>query len=123
MAQLTYLDEYGAFMDNYKSGEVSGEEVGEKIARLAQYFAMFNLEYAMAEHERAKVAAALESKVDENGKQISSSKAQVLAEATAEAAAARAAEAENINLIELAEKAMKVEKGVEHKVEEVRGWI
>lgn len=112
MAQLTYLDEYGAFMDNYKSGEVSGEEVGEKIARLAQYFAMFNLEYAMAEHERAKVAAALESKVDENGKQISSSKAQVLAEATTEAAAARKAKVHIQNLEQMLNALKSLQKGL-----------
>lgn len=113
MAQLSYLDEYAAFMDNYKSGEVSGEEVGEKIARFAQYFGMFNLEYSMAEYERAKVAASLESKIDEvSGKQISSTKAQVLTDATPEAAASRKARVHIQNIEQMINGLKALQKGV-----------
>lgn len=112
MSQLSYLDEYTKFMDDYKSGEVSGEEVGEKIARFAQYFAMHNLEFAVADHERAKVSAANETKVDENGKQMSSTKAQAITDATVEAAAYRKAKV-NVQNIDIMINALKsLQKGV-----------
>lgn len=110
--KLTYMTEYSEFMDNYKTGQASGEEVGEKIARFAQYFAMHNMEFAAAEFERSKVAAAHESKVDDNGKQISSTKAQVLTDATLEAAAYRKAKV-HVQNIEMMINALKsLQKGL-----------
>lgn len=99
MAQPTqYLDEYTKFVDSYKYGEVSAEEIGLMIARFANFFAMYNLELTMAEFERAKIAASIESKVDDNGKQISSTKAQVLTDATPESAEYRKRRAHVVNL-------------------------
>lgn len=112
MPQVSYLDEYSVFMDNYKSGAVSAEEVGEKIARFAQYFAMHNLEFAVADHERAKVAAANETKADENGKQMSSTKAQAITEATVEAAAYRKAKVHVQNIDVMINSLKSLQKGL-----------
>lgn len=110
--KLTYITEYSEFIDNYKAGEVSGEQVGEKIARFASYFAMHNMEYAAAEFERSKVAAVNESKVDDNGKQLSSTKAQVLTDATPEAATYRKAKV-HVQNIEMMINALKsLQKGL-----------
>lgn len=80
-----YLDEYNNFLKEFKLGEKSGEEIGFVIARFAQYFAMHNLEMVNLDQKRAVIAAEIESRVDDNGKAISSAKAQVLIDATPEA--------------------------------------
>ena len=85
MEKEQYLIEYEKFIDNYKSAEVSGEEVGEVIARLAQYFAKFNMEMIVNDRRRALVAKDIESRADPTGKALSSSKAQVITDATDEA--------------------------------------
>lgn len=82
---LQYLEEYKKFLDSYHLGEKSGEEVGEKIARFAQYFAYHNLDMVDLDRKRAKVAAEIESRTDDNGKAISSAKAQSIIDATDEA--------------------------------------
>lgn len=82
---VAYLAEYDKFMDNYKRGEVSGEEVGEVIARLAQYFSKYNMEMVANDRRQSAIAKDIESRADENGKPISSSKAQVFLAATQEA--------------------------------------
>lgn len=107
-----YQTEYADFLDNYKSGEVGGEEIGEKIARFAQYFSMYNMEFAVADFERSKVAATNESKTDDNGKQMSSTKAQAMTDATPEAAAYRKAKAHVQNLDQIINALKSLQKGV-----------
>jgi hypothetical protein len=82
---LDYLDEYKQFIDSYRLGEKSGEEIGLMIARFAQYFAMHNLSTVELDRKRSKVAAEIEARVDDNGKAISSAKAQSIIDATDEA--------------------------------------
>lgn len=81
---IAYNAEYQKFVNNYHRGEVSGEEVGEVIARMAQYFGQYNMEMVTKERGMNLRAAEFEMKTDENGKTISSTKAKVLLEATTE---------------------------------------
>lgn len=79
-----YQKEYREFLDNYKSGIITGERVGELIARLAQYFTEANLEYATSLINFNIKASEVEDSVDDNNKPISSAKAKVKASATME---------------------------------------
>lgn len=76
---------YSKFMEGYKRAQVSGEEVGELIARLAQQFAKFSLAAVSAERRRNSIAQDIESRTDEaTGKPIASTKAKVFTRATDE---------------------------------------
>ena len=80
-----YLIEYNKFIDSYKRTEVSGEEVGEIISRLAQYYANYNMQVVTNERKMSTIAKDIESRADDNGKPISSTKASVYLSATDEA--------------------------------------
>jgi len=83
---LPYIDEYTKFIKNYSIGQVSGEEVGEIVVRMAQYYSENNLKLVMVERQLALVAKDIESTVDEaTGKMISSAKADKIIDATDEA--------------------------------------
>ena len=80
-----YKTEYDKFMEQYQTGTTDGEAVGQMIARLAQYFAMSNTEYGIAQKAFNKVARTIEEGEDERtNKPISSSKAKIIAAATPE---------------------------------------
>jgi len=82
-----YILDYEAFSNNFKKTEVSGEEVGEMIMRLAGHFARYNMKMGDALRFFSKVKADFQGQVDPNtGKAMSSSKAEILADATPEAA-------------------------------------
>ena len=82
---VPYLGEYNQFVRDYKSGTVTGEEVGILIARLAQYFSEYNLKLIIAERQVYITAKDIENRIDENtGKAITSSKAQTIICATDE---------------------------------------
>lgn len=80
-----YIDEYNAFLSTYHRGQVSAEEVGEVIVKMASHFAKYNLNMAVTDRSLAKTARDIESRTDENGKAISSAKAKVFIDATIEA--------------------------------------
>lgn len=84
MQKLDYQTEYDEFIESYKSGATTGENIGFKVSRMAQYFAGANLEYATALQEFNKVLMNFEGTTDASGKTISSSKANSLANATPE---------------------------------------
>jgi hypothetical protein len=72
-------------MSDYNSGATTGETVGFIIAKMAQHFGMQNLEVVHAQNIYSRKVAETEAKVDDNGKAISSAKAQSLVAATTEA--------------------------------------
>ena len=84
MEKELYMQEYEKFMRDYKSMEVTGEQVGELVMRMSQYFSEANIKKTQKERARSIVAAQIEQSTDDNGKPISSSKAKVLTEATVE---------------------------------------
>jgi hypothetical protein len=49
--EMPYITEYTKFIKDYATGQVTGEEVGELVVRMAQYYAEHNLRRVMAERE------------------------------------------------------------------------
>ena len=84
--ELPYIEEYVKFVKEFQLGQVSGEEVGELVVRMGQYFAEWNLKLVLAERALSLVAKAAEETVDQaTGKTLSSAKAQVITAASDEA--------------------------------------
>lgn len=78
-----YQEEYSEFLQRYSKGITSGEDVGESIARMAQYFVEINIKYGRALMAYNVAARTIEESCDdETGKPISSTKAKVISAAT-----------------------------------------
>ncbi len=110
--QEAYLVEYKKFIEEYKRSEVSGEEVGEVIARLANYFAMFNMRMVADDRRLSLVARDIEGRADESGKPISSSKAKIYTDATDEANDFRISRAHLQNIEQMINSLKSLQKGV-----------
>lgn len=81
-----YQKEYKAFLASFKEVPVSGTEVGEIVAVMADHYSDYNL--AMIESLRRfnMVKKVCSEEKDANDKQVSIAKAEVMADATPEAA-------------------------------------
>lgn len=110
--EILYLTEYKNFIDSYKRGEVSGEEVGEVIIKMAQHYSRYNMEMVAKDRRVHVRAAEFESKTDENGKTISSTKAKVLLEATDEYYDYSIARAHLMNIEQFINALKSLQKGV-----------
>jgi hypothetical protein len=78
--------DYDSFSSNFRKTEVSGEEVGEIIMRFAGYYARYNVRMGDALRAFSRVKSDFQSQVDSaTGKTMSTSKAEILADATPEA--------------------------------------
>ena len=83
-----YLKEYEEFMKTFNLVETTGAEVGEMINKMAYNYAKYNLSLASAMNEYRLISRSIADQTDPNtGKPITSSKAEVMAEATPQAAA------------------------------------
>lgn len=111
-AKHQYLDDYNTFLSTYHRGEVSGEEVGEIIVKMASYFAQYNMTMVLADRALAKVARDIESRTDENGKAISSAKAKVFIDATDESGTYITARAHLQNIEQFINSLKALQKGV-----------
>lgn len=80
-----YMSEYEKFVNEYKFTEVSGEEVGLLIARMSMYFSRYNMSLKHALRNYSIILRDMQMQVDENGKPMSSAKAETLAAATDQA--------------------------------------
>lgn len=107
-----YLMEYNDFLDLSTTKEVSGQEVGLVIAKLASYFANYNAKMVQADRLRAAVARDIENRKDDAGKPISSSKAASLADATDEAHFYREARSHVQNIEQLINALKAYQKGI-----------
>jgi hypothetical protein len=108
-----YIEEYTKFVKAYSIGQVTGEEVGEIVVRMASYFAENNLKLVLADRAFALKAKEAEETVDEaTGKQISSTKARTIAEATDEAYIASEAKAHVQNCEQFINALKSLQKGV-----------
>ena len=86
MENIDYINDFEAFQSNFKRTEVSGEEIGEIIMKMAGYFARYNMKMGQALRVFSGVKAKFQNSIDEvTGKSMTSSKAEVLADATEEA--------------------------------------
>ena len=71
--------EYEAFQNSFKKTEISGEEVGEMVMKMATHFARYNMKLGDALKEFASVKADYQNQVDPStGKATSSSRAEIL---------------------------------------------
>jgi hypothetical protein len=87
MADIDYIIDYEAFSNNFRKTEVSGEEVGEMVMRMASYYARYNVRMGDALKVFSTIKSDFQNQVDTaTGKSMSSAKAETLADATAEAA-------------------------------------
>lgn len=85
--EYDYMKEYEEFISNFRKTEVSGEEVGEVIVKMAGYFARYNVRMGDALRAFSAVKSSFQSQLDtSSGKTMSSAKAELLADATTEAA-------------------------------------
>lgn len=76
---MNYQEYFDSFLASYSSGSVSAESVGKSICEMTQFFINANNDYARKEIIFNKVLSSIEqSEID--GKQLSSSKAKVIAE-------------------------------------------
>ena len=81
-----YHELYNEFMTNYSGSETSPSEVGEVLARIAGLFQNYNNTMIVAERAFALIHKTIAEGTDEaTGKSISSSKAEVVADASPEA--------------------------------------
>lgn len=84
----SYIEDYEIFMSTFQVKEVSGEEVGELIARMAQHFARHNLISIRSLKVYAKLKSELHAQPDgATGKPMTAAKADTISAATPEACA------------------------------------
>jgi len=78
-----YYEEYREFLQGYKTGlPTNAELVGELIGRLSSDYCDYNLQLVEANRQLFMVAGDIEARTDDNGKTISSAKAQSFVNAT-----------------------------------------
>lgn len=82
---MEYQQEFSDFLTKYHATEMDPEEMGAFMARLAQIYAGYNLKLAAAHKSLAIVSRDIASRVEENGKSITSAKAETFIAATDEA--------------------------------------
>lgn len=109
---MDYKKEYAEFIAKFNLGPVSGFEVGELISRMANYYSDYNLMMIEALRVFSNVRREFEGQSDANGKPISSSKAEVLADATDEANKFRIARAHVQNIEQIINAAKAMQRGV-----------
>ena|SRR3990167_23188 len=94
-----YQELYDAFIAKYNRTETSPSEVGEVLARIAGLFPNYNLSMIKAERIFAIVHKDTAESTDEStGKSMSSSKAEVIADASPEASAFKIARGHVTNI-------------------------
>lgn len=94
----SYHEDYDKFMETFRHQEVSGAEVGEMVARMAQHYTRHNIILARALKIYNQVARDVYGQTDESGKPLSAAKADVIASATPEAAAYQEAKVHVMNI-------------------------
>ena len=82
---LDYMADYEAFQKEFKLTETSPDKVGELIMKMAGHYARYNIRFSMKLRNFSLVKAKLINSADDNGKAMTASKAEMLADATDEA--------------------------------------
>ena len=112
-AEPDYMIDYEAFSNNFKKTEVSGEEVGEFIMKMTGYFIRYNVRYGDSLRAFSAVKAGFQNQSDPaTGKAMSSTKAEMLADATEEAANYEMARIHINNLEQIINSMKALQKGV-----------
>lgn len=79
-----YMIDYDSFLKTFQEKEVSGAEVGEMVARMAAYYARYNLTLTGAQKMYNNTVVQHLAQTDASGKAISATKAESLAAASEE---------------------------------------
>jgi hypothetical protein len=113
MIDPDYMLDFEAFQNNFRKTEVSGEEVGELVMRMAGYYARYNIRLSEAIRNFSRVKSNFQSQIDpSNSKPMSTSKAEILADATDEAAAYEIARIHVNNIQEMINALKSLQKGI-----------
>lgn len=113
MPDPDYMVDYDAFQNSFKLTEVNGEEVGVMIMKMAGYYGKYNARMSNALRNYTQVSKDIHSQTDMvTGKPITSSKAEVIAAATPEAAALQDAKVHVQNLEQFINALKALQKGV-----------
>lgn len=104
---------YSDFIKAYASGTTTGEQVGELIAKLAGFYPNYNGVLNKTERMFASVARKEVEKTDEiTGKPVSATKAETIANDSAEAGAYKQARVHIENLEMLIQSAKYLQRGL-----------
>lgn len=113
MADQDYMLDFEAFQNSFKKTEVSGEEVGEMIMKMAGYFARYNTRMGEALRAISAVRSRYQNSVDEStGKAMTTSKAEISADNTPEADAYTMAKIHVQNIQEYINSLKALQRGV-----------
>lgn len=93
-----YQEYYNDFIDKYNKTETTPSEAGEVLVRIAAHFPNYNISMIRAERAFALVSKDEVLKIDDNGKSISSAKADTISEASEEAFAYKLARGHVANI-------------------------
>jgi hypothetical protein len=110
---MTFLEQYNDFIAKMESGTpIEGAEVGQLIAKMAQYFANEKQNEAKSEYTYSKKLVEFEKQTDDNGKALSSAKAEAFAKATPEYEALITAEARVASIEQIINALKSLQRGV-----------
>lgn len=107
------MDEYSKFEKEFRLTQVSGEEIGAFIMKMTGFFIKYNVRYGDALRAFSSVKAGFQNQVDATtGKSMSSSKAELLADDTPEAAKYEMARIHINNLEQIINSMKSLQKGI-----------
>lgn len=107
-----YEKEFKEFISSFQDHPVSGFEAGELIVRMANYYSDYNLAMVEAIRGLSNVRKDFETSTDAGGKILSSTKAEVFADATQEAHVYQVARAHVQNLEQIINSLKALQKAV-----------
>jgi len=111
--ELDYMIDYESFSNNFRKTEVSGEECGEMVMKMAGYYSRYNVRMGDALRAFSTVKADFQNQIDQtSGKSMSTSKAEILADATEQAATYEMARIHVNNIQEYINALKSLQKGV-----------
>ncbi len=107
-----YQKIYKEFFASFNKQPVSGAEAGELVVKLADYYSEYNLKLIEAMRKFNQIKKACSEQTDGNDKMVSVAKAEMMADATPEAAAFELARAHVQNLDQMISAVKSLQKGL-----------
>jgi glycyl-tRNA synthetase alpha subunit len=109
-----YMQEYETFANNFRKTEVSAEEIGELIMKMSVHYARYNVRLSDAIRAFSFKKAEFQNQTDPtSGKAMSTSKSEVLADATPEASVYELARIHVQNIQEYINSLKSLQRGVQ----------
>ena len=111
-----YMEDYEAFEKTFTRTDVSAEDIGELIMHMTTYFIRYNVRLGEAIRQFSAVKAKFQSQTDPvSGKSISTSKAEILADDTEEAAAYEMARIHVNNIQEIINSMKSLQRAIQNE--------